>query len=141
MHEGSSARRYQTEGTVSCGSADVLCPVGGARPTSHSAERVAMFVDECNWHACPQHGTLPKANASWWRAKLDANVGHDQDTARRLRDAEKRLSLRHLHALGELSRSRESILQRPSRSVVSRKIPRHSWPSRSVSMSARPQSP
>ncbi len=36
--------------------------------------RVAVFVDGCFWHRCPDHGTLPRANGDWWRAKLDLNV-------------------------------------------------------------------
>lgn len=46
-----------------------------------------MFVDGCFWHRCPEHGTLPKANARWWRDKLDANVSRDRDTDARLQAA------------------------------------------------------
>ena len=46
--------------------------------------RVAVFVDGCFWHGCPQHGTSPKNNAAWWRAKIDANIGRDRDTDQRL---------------------------------------------------------
>ena len=41
--------------------------------------KVAIFVDGCFWHSCPHHGTLPKKNAKWWRAKLAANVTRDRD--------------------------------------------------------------
>src|SRR3954452_12998483 len=40
--------------------------------------RVAVFVDGCFWHRCPEHGTLPKANGDWWLRKLDANVARDR---------------------------------------------------------------
>jgi DNA mismatch endonuclease (patch repair protein) len=40
--------------------------------------KVAVFVDGCFWHRCPIHGTAPKANGSWWQAKLDANVARDR---------------------------------------------------------------
>jgi len=50
-------------------------------------QRIAVFVDGCFWHACPQHGTSPKANAAWWREKLGANVERDRDTDHRLREA------------------------------------------------------
>jgi DNA mismatch endonuclease, patch repair protein len=50
-------------------------------------QRVAVFVDGCFWHACPEHGTSPKANAAWWRQKLQANVQRDCDTDRRLLEA------------------------------------------------------
>jgi DNA mismatch endonuclease (patch repair protein) len=46
--------------------------------------RVAVFVDGCFWHGCPQHGTWPKSNAAWWRAKIEANVARDRDTDARL---------------------------------------------------------
>jgi DNA mismatch endonuclease (patch repair protein) len=42
--------------------------------------RVVLFVDGCFWHRCPQHGTSPAANASYWGPKLDRNVLRDRDT-------------------------------------------------------------
>jgi DNA mismatch endonuclease (patch repair protein) len=41
-------------------------------------ERVAVFVDGCFWHCCPDHATQPKANASFWVAKLRRNVERDR---------------------------------------------------------------
>jgi len=49
--------------------------------------RLAVFVDGCFWHRCPLHGTLPKHNADWWLAKLDANVARDQRQDRQLVDS------------------------------------------------------
>lgn len=46
--------------------------------------KVAVFVDGCFWHMCPQHATSPKANADWWREKLDRNRERDRDTDRLL---------------------------------------------------------
>ena len=46
---------------------------------------MAVFVDGCFWHGCPQHGTWPKANADWWRAKIHANQRRDADTDARLK--------------------------------------------------------
>src|SRR5262245_55511888 len=48
---------------------------------------VAVFVDGCFWHGCPEHMTWPKANAEWWRAKIEANIARDQRTDEQLRDA------------------------------------------------------
>jgi DNA mismatch endonuclease, patch repair protein len=42
--------------------------------------RVAVFVDGCFWHGCPAHGTQPRANADYWRAKIDRNVERDRET-------------------------------------------------------------
>lgn len=48
--------------------------------------RVAVFVDGCFWHACPQHATWPTSNAGWWREKLHANVRRDEETAVHLQE-------------------------------------------------------
>ncbi|MCA1007310.1 very short patch repair endonuclease [Rhodococcus hoagii] len=47
-------------------------------------KRVAVYVDGCFWHSCPQHATSPKNNAQWWADKLAANVVRDRDTDARL---------------------------------------------------------
>ena len=49
--------------------------------------RVAVFVDGCFWHSCPEHGTAPVTNGEWWAAKLSRNVKRDADTDRQLTDA------------------------------------------------------
>lgn len=49
--------------------------------------RVAVFVDGCFWHCCPEHATSPRANGAWWATKLAANVARDRDTDRRLEEA------------------------------------------------------
>jgi DNA mismatch endonuclease (patch repair protein) len=46
--------------------------------------RVAVFLDGCFWHGCPDHGTWPKNNAEWWRRKIEANKERDADTDERL---------------------------------------------------------
>ena len=40
--------------------------------------RIAVFVDGCFGHRCPDHGTAPKNNKKWWADKLDANVARDR---------------------------------------------------------------
>jgi DNA mismatch endonuclease (patch repair protein) len=47
-------------------------------------QRIAVFVDGCFWHGCPQHGTWPKQNADWWREKIEANRRRDADTDAKL---------------------------------------------------------
>nr|WP_034654163.1 very short patch repair endonuclease [Cellulosimicrobium sp. MM] len=49
--------------------------------------RVAVFVDGCFWHSCPQHATSPKTNAAWWADKLARNVSRDRQTDADLRAA------------------------------------------------------
>jgi DNA mismatch endonuclease (patch repair protein) len=48
---------------------------------------VAVFVDGCFWHRCPEHATRPAANAQWWDDKLTTNQRRDADTDRTLREA------------------------------------------------------
>jgi DNA mismatch endonuclease (patch repair protein) len=48
--------------------------------------RVAVFVDGCFWHGCPEHMTWPKANEEWWRAKIAETRARDRDTTERLRE-------------------------------------------------------
>ena len=43
-------------------------------------QRVAVFVDGCFWHACPEHKTAPRSNADWWATKLARNVQRDRET-------------------------------------------------------------
>ena len=49
--------------------------------------KIAIFMDGCFWHGCPQHATQPKANAEWWRAKLAKNMARDRETTDHLRAA------------------------------------------------------
>jgi DNA mismatch endonuclease, patch repair protein len=51
-------------------------------------QRVAVFIDGCYWHACPEHGTAARSNASYWSAKLEHNVTRDADTTARLEKAD-----------------------------------------------------
>ncbi|WP_410664536.1 DNA mismatch endonuclease Vsr [Amycolatopsis sp. lyj-84] len=47
--------------------------------------KLVVFLEGCFWHACPQHVTWPKANADWWRGKLEANVARDRWLDRQLK--------------------------------------------------------
>ena len=49
--------------------------------------KVAVFVDGCFWHGCPDHATWPKANGEYWRRKILRNRDRDGDTDRRLAEA------------------------------------------------------
>ena len=67
-----------------------LAPVAGLRcrpDIVFTKVRVAVFVDGCFWHRCPVHGSSPKANASYWKPKLDGNVERDRRNNAALTDA------------------------------------------------------
>lgn len=46
--------------------------------------RVAVFVDGCFWHRCPEHCVIPQANREWWLWKFAVNAARDADTDRKL---------------------------------------------------------
>ncbi len=52
-----------------------------------TAIRLAVFIDGCFWHGCPQHATRPVTHGEWWAAKLDRNMERD-----RLNDGQLRLA-------------------------------------------------
>lgn len=49
--------------------------------------KVAVFVDGCFWHRCPEHGRIPKANQHYWELKLSRNVERDQEADAALTDS------------------------------------------------------
>lgn len=69
----------------------VQVPVPGNRrrtiDVAFTRAKLAVFVDGCFWHACPEHGTEPRTNSEWWQWKLARNVARDRDTDRLLQDA------------------------------------------------------
>jgi DNA mismatch endonuclease (patch repair protein) len=46
--------------------------------------KLAVFVDGCFWHACPLHGTVPRANLGYWGPKLRRTAERDRETSARL---------------------------------------------------------
>ncbi|ARL24953.1 very short patch repair endonuclease [Burkholderia pseudomallei] len=42
------------------------------------SQRVAIFVDGCFWHRCPQHFCPPVHNAEFWAQKVTKNVERDR---------------------------------------------------------------
>jgi DNA mismatch endonuclease (patch repair protein) len=39
--------------------------------------RIAVFVDGCQWHCCPQHWVRPKSNVDFWDRKFERNRKRD----------------------------------------------------------------
>lgn len=49
--------------------------------------KLAVFIDGCYWHGCPDHYVPPKTNSGYWSEKVTRNVVRDRDTDSRLREA------------------------------------------------------
>jgi len=66
-------------------------PLPGMRRTADllfGPTHVAVFVDGCFWHGCPEHFVPPKTNPDYWREKIGRNVQRDRDTDSRLAEAD-----------------------------------------------------
>lgn len=69
---------------------DYPVPVDGRSPRPDIAftkRRVAVFVDGCFWHGCPEHGSKPKKNTHYWGPKIARNIERDQEQNARLEAA------------------------------------------------------
>lgn len=47
--------------------------------------KIAVFVNGCFWHGCPDHYTEPKTNAEYWAPKITRNKERDKETFTRLK--------------------------------------------------------
>jgi DNA mismatch endonuclease, patch repair protein len=48
--------------------------------------KVAVFVDGCFWHKCPEHFSYPKSNQEFWKVKINKNVIRDKKVNEELRN-------------------------------------------------------
>ena len=49
-------------------------------------QRLAVFIDGCFWHGCPEHGSIPETNREYWEPKLKRNRQRDRETTAMLED-------------------------------------------------------
>jgi DNA mismatch endonuclease (patch repair protein) len=49
--------------------------------------RIAVFVDGCYWHGCPEHYRPARENQQFWREKIDGNKARDTETDQLLAEA------------------------------------------------------
>jgi DNA mismatch endonuclease (patch repair protein) len=65
-------------------------PIPSMRRTADlvfTRKRVAVFIDGCFWHGCPEHHRKPRANAEYWIAKVARNRQRDEETDAKLTSA------------------------------------------------------
>ncbi len=60
--------RYRLKARVPAGRPDVVFP----------GPKVAVFIDGCFWHGCPEHYVRPRTRTEFWSEKLATNVRRDQ---------------------------------------------------------------
>lgn len=65
--------------------------VGPGRPVRpdivFTRAHVAVFVDGCFWHGCPEHQVIPRSNLDYWVPKLRRNTDRDRQVDAALTDA------------------------------------------------------
>jgi len=63
-----AGHRYRVNATTPVGRPDVV----------FARQRVAVFIDGCQWHGCPDHYVWPRTKNDFWAAKLVENFGRDR---------------------------------------------------------------
>ena len=69
---------------------DYRLDLGAAKPRPDivfTRAKVAVFVDGCYWHSCPDHGTTPRKNSDYWTPKLARNARRDKENDEALEKA------------------------------------------------------
>jgi DNA mismatch endonuclease (patch repair protein) len=92
--------------------------------------RLAVFVDGCFWHCCPQHSTKPASNRLFWRQKLARNKARDRlvnSTLRKmgwtvLRIWQHELTRKNQHRC--ISRIRKAFASTAKKNAVRRQVSR-----------------
>lgn len=51
------------------------------------AQKLAVFVDGCFWHGCPEHFRRPQTRQKFWDAKITRNQARDAEVTKALRKA------------------------------------------------------
>ena len=80
--------------------------------------RLAVFVDGCFWHRCPDHGVMPDKNRDYWQAKLERNVARDRRNDEALEEAGWRVVRVWEHEDVETAADRLASVARDERGAV-----------------------
>lgn len=70
---------------------------------------MAIFLDGCFWHGCPQHYIGPRTRGDFWSRKLRENVERDASVDAQLRAAGFRVVHLWQHELGSPDRVAERV--------------------------------
>lgn len=66
-----AGRRFRKDTRIDAGNVRVRPDIVFPR------RRVAVFVDGCFWHGCPDHCRMPGSNVDYWEAKIARNKARD----------------------------------------------------------------
>jgi DNA mismatch endonuclease, patch repair protein len=79
------------------------------------AQRLAVFVDGCFWHCCPEHSNMPVNNRLFWQEKLSANKRRDRCVMHTLKAQGWRVLRVWEHELSR--RNQQQLVQRIQRAL------------------------
>ena len=51
---------------------------------ANKSRKVALFIDGCYWHGCPEHYKESKTNTKFWRDKIERNKQRDMEVTEKL---------------------------------------------------------
>lgn len=51
-----------------------------------AGRRVAVYIDGCFWHGCPEHSAPPRVNPEYWGPKIENNRRRDRETQKYLEE-------------------------------------------------------
>ena len=57
----------------------------GSPDFANKTQKIALFVDGCFWHGCPEHYKRPKSNVPYWKNKIVTNQARDRRVDERLK--------------------------------------------------------
>jgi len=49
------------------------------------SKKLAVFIDGCFWHLCPEHSNIPRTHRNYWLPKLKRNIERDKAKNERLK--------------------------------------------------------
>jgi DNA mismatch endonuclease (patch repair protein) len=65
----------------------ITLPIPGRPDVAYPGLRLAIFLNGCFWHRCPECARrTPRTNGSYWAEKLDRNAARDALVIRLLKD-------------------------------------------------------
>ena len=59
--------------------------ISGKPDFGNKKRKIAVFLDGCFWHKCPQHFIMPKSNKKYWSKKIENNILRDRNITKMLK--------------------------------------------------------
>jgi len=89
----------------------VLHPAGvfGKPDVFFPKKKLAIFVDGCFWHGCPECGHIPKTRSAFWKAKFERNHARAKVVRSKLRQKAIKVVRIWEHAFERPSQTKQAV--------------------------------